>query len=283
MKQRSIGAQGYTGSLSSPSPWAALALTAAVMLGSSCKKESPPPTPPAAPPAATPTPTPAAVTQAKPTPPPAPAAKPLEWDDPPQWKKKTPSSAMRRASYEIPPAKGDKNPGELNVFILGGEIEPNIKRWVDEFSGFDPKTLVRHDRTVNDMTQAVVEVPNGTFSGGMGSPGASANYGLLGAIVVTPSGAEYFFKLTGPSATVKAARDPFYKMLDGMRLEGGTPEKPGLAAEKKAGTAPAAKPTAGATGSTTSTSAPAAATPTPAAPAAHAAAAHTAAAPAAKK
>lgn len=229
MKQRSIG---YHRSLASPSPWAALALGAGVMLGSSCKKESPPPTPPP----------PAVVAPALPaTPPPsaphAAAAKALEWDDPPQWKKVPPSSAMRKASYEIPPAKGDKAPAELNVFILGGEIEPNIKRWVDEFSGFDPKSLVRHDRTVNDMTQAVVEVPNGTFSGGMGGKEASANYALLGAIVVTPSGAEYFFKLTGPSATVKAARDPFYKMLDAMRLEGGTPEKPGPAPEKKPGPA----------------------------------------------
>jgi len=234
MKQRSIRAQGYPGRLSSPSPWAALALGAAVLLGSSCKKESAAPEPPAAVP---PAPAPAVV--AKAAPPPAPAAKPLQWDDPPQWKK-VPASGMRKASYEIPPTKGDKAPGELNVFILGGDIEPNIKRWVDEFSGFDAKTLVRHDRTVNDMTQAVVEIPTGTFSGGMGSKTPSANYGLLGAIVVTPSGAEYFFKLTGPSATIKAARDPFYKLLDSMRLEGGTAEKPGLAAEKKADTASSA-------------------------------------------
>jgi len=233
MKQRSLG---YPRSPASPLPWIALALSAGVTLGSGCKNESPAPTPPA----------PAAVAPALPTPPPAAApthaaaaaAKGLEWDDPPQWKKVPPSSAMRKASYEIPAAKGDKAPGELNVFILGGEIEPNIKRWVDEFSGFDPKSLVRHDRTVNDMTQAVVEVPNGNFSGGMGGKQASPNYGLLGAIVVTPSGAEYFFKLTGPSATVKAARDPFYKMLDGMRLEGGTPEKPGASPEKKSEAAP---------------------------------------------
>jgi len=286
MKQRSLGAPRHVGSLSCPSPWAALALGAAVMLGSSCQKESAAPEPPAAPPAAPPAP--AAV--AKPTPPPAPAAKPLEWDDPPQWKK-VPASGMRRASYEIPPAKGDKAPGELNVFILGGDIEPNIKRWVDEFSGFDPKSLVRHDRTVNDMTQAVVEIPKGTFSGGMGSKTPSANHGLLGAIVVTPSGAEYFFKLTGPSATVKAARDPFYKMLDGMRLEGGTPEKPGSAPEKKAGTpsaAPATSPAAPATGSAAASAHPVT-TPTPTAPAGHAPSApaapagHAPAAPAAKK
>jgi hypothetical protein len=136
---------------------------------------------------------------------------------------------MRRASYEIPPAKGDKAVGELNVFILGGDVEPNIQRWIDEFSGFDPKTLARSDRMVNDMTQAVVEIPKGKFSGGMGSTTASDNYALLGAIVVTPAGHKYFFKLTGPAATVKAARDPFYRMLDGMHLEGSPPAPPASA------------------------------------------------------
>ena len=29
-------------------------------------------------------------------------------------------------------------------------------------------------------------------------------------------------KLTGPSATVKLAREPFYQLLDSVRLEGGT-------------------------------------------------------------
>jgi hypothetical protein len=130
---------------------------------------------------------------------------------------------MRRASYEIPPAKGDKEPGELNVFVLGGEVEPNIQRWIDEFSGFDRKTLVRADRTVNDMPQAVVEIPKGKFDGGMADNKVKDNYGLLGAIIVTPPGAKYFFKLTGPSKTIKAAREPFYKMLDSMHIEGGTP------------------------------------------------------------
>jgi hypothetical protein len=141
---------------------------------------------------------------------------------------------MRRATYEIPPAKGDKVAAELNVFILGGEVEPNIQRWVGEFSGFDPKTLVRHDRTVNDMPQAVVEIPKGTFSGGMNTATPSDNYGLLGAIVVTPEGAKYFFKMTGPSATVKAARDAFYKMLDSMHLEGQPSAAPAATAAKPA-------------------------------------------------
>ena len=153
---------------------------------------------------------------------PKPALKKLEWDDPKQWKKVPPSSSMRVASYQIPPTAGDKEIAELNVFVLGGDVESNIQRWIDEFSKFDPKTLSRTDRVVNDMTEAVVEIPNGTFSGGMNSDSASVNFGLLGGIVVTPEDAKYFFKLTGPAATVSGAREAFYGLLDSVRLEGGT-------------------------------------------------------------
>jgi len=88
-----------------------------------------------------------------------------------------------------------------------------------------PESVVRTDRQVNEMRQAVVEIPKGKFSGGMGDKGPSDNFGLLGAIVVAPSGQEYFFKLSGPSATIKAARDPFYALLDSMREQGGTVQK----------------------------------------------------------
>jgi hypothetical protein len=205
------------------------------LLSAACqKKEAPPPAPAAA------APVPAPAPPKRPPAPPKPAIKALEWEDPKEWKRVKPSSSMRQASYEIPPAKGDKVPGELNVFILGGDIEPNIQRWVGEFSGFDIKTLVRSDRTVNDLTQAVVELPKGKFNGGMATTTVSENFGLLGAIVVTPEGAKYFFKLTGPSGTIKAARKPFYAMLDSMHMEG---SKPG-AAPAEGATTPAAAGTA---------------------------------------
>jgi len=170
---------------------------------------------------------------AKPPPPPL-IDEMVLWDDPPEWKR-MPRSGMRYASYQVPPGKGDKLGGELNVFILSGPVEANIQRWVDEFSGFDLKTLVRSQRTVNGLPQAIVEIPNGHFNGGMGDTEASDNYGLLGAIVVAPSGAEFFFKLTAPSKAVKAARQPFYKLLDSVHVE-----KKGDA--NPTGAAPAAAP-----------------------------------------
>jgi hypothetical protein len=215
------------------------------------------------------TPKPAAAPSTKPK---APPVKRMEWDDPKQWKK-IPASGMRYMSYQIPPVAGEKEIAELNVFVLGGDIESNIQRWIDEFSNFDPRTLLRADRVVNDMTQAVVEIPKGKFSGGMGSGEPTDNFGLLGAIVVTPENSTYFFKLTGPSGTVAAAREPFYQLLDSVRLEGGT-AAPGTAKTIKTvggAAAPPAPP-----GST----APAGATSPAAAPAGAAAPSHAAPSPA---
>jgi hypothetical protein len=199
---------------------ALLALLGWVAAGSACqtesekKKEDPkPPTPVAT------APKPAALPSNKPK---APPPKLLQWDDPRQWKK-IPASGMRVASYQIPPTAGDKEIAELNVFSLGGDVESNIQRWIDEFKGFDPKTLSRSDRVVNDLSEAVVEIPKGTFSGGMGDSETSENFGLLGAIVTTSDNILYFFKLTGPSATVQAARAPFYQLLDSVRMEGSAP------------------------------------------------------------
>jgi hypothetical protein len=170
-------------------------------------------------------PTASAEAKAKPAPaaakPAKPALKRLEWDDPKQWKRIPPSSSMRVASYQIPPVPGDKEIAELNVFVLGGDVDSNVQRWIDEFSGFDPKTLARSDRVVNDMSESVVEIPKGKFDGGMSDGSASDNFGLLGGIVTTPENAKYFFKLTGPSETVKAAREAFYGLLDSVRFEGG--------------------------------------------------------------
>jgi len=177
---------------------------------------------------------------------PEPAPAEITWDDPPEWKR-LPRSGMRYASYDIPSVKGDPRGGELNVFILSGDVEANIQRWMGEFSKFDPKTVVRTNRTVNNMKQATVEIPKGHFNGGMGDTKASDNYGLLGGIIEAPSGSMFFFKLTGPSPVLKAARNPFYKMLDSARVDPNAAPPPAAAPAASPATSPGTAP-AGAPG-----------------------------------
>jgi hypothetical protein len=190
-----------------------------------CRKTpEPAPAPESASPSST-TPTPAAPTPAEP-PPAASAMPPVEitWIDPPGLRRVPPKNAMRKASFEVPHAKDDKEDGELAVFYFGpgqgGSIDANVDRWVKQFSGVTPNDVKRADREANGLHQHTVEIQKGTFDAGSMAMGAAAGpkqeYALLGAIVEAPSGA-YFFKMTGPSKTVAAARDSFYKLLDSVK------------------------------------------------------------------
>jgi hypothetical protein len=129
---------------------------------------------------------------------------------------------MRKATYLVPRAPGDAQDGELVVFYFGpgqgGAVEPNIARWVQQFQGATPADVHRAERSANGLHQFTVEIDKGAYSSQM--PGDSGqpkkDYALLGAIVEAPTGS-YFFKLIGPRATVKAARDSFYAFLDSVK------------------------------------------------------------------
>jgi hypothetical protein len=143
----------------------------------------------------------------------------ITWTDPPGWQKVASPSAMRKATYRVPAAPKDSEDGEMAVFYFGGEggsTEANIQRWISQFSGVKPSDIKRSQKNVRGMSQTIVEV-EGTYASGMpGAPATpKAHYRLLGAVVETPAG-PYFFKLTGPTKTVEAAREAYLTMLDSV-------------------------------------------------------------------
>lgn len=146
----------------------------------------------------------------------------ITWLDPPSFKRVPPSNPMRKAAYVVPHAEGDTEDGELTVFYFGpgqgGSIDANVDRWVKQFGDVKPGDVRRADREANGLRQHTVELDSGTFSSGMpgGATKPKSDYGLVGGIVETPSGA-YFFKMTGPAKTVKQAKPEFYKLLDSIK------------------------------------------------------------------
>ncbi len=196
-----------------------IALILAAPLG--CDKKPEPPSSPLLPPAAS-----GAAPLIAPSPPAAGSAQqePIQitWLDPPSFKRVPPSNPMRKAAYVVPRAEGDGEDGELTVFYFGpdqgGSIDANVDRWVKQFGDVKPGDVRRADRQANGLRQHTVELDSGTFASGM--PGQSTkpkkNFGLVGGIVETPSGA-YFFKMTGPEKTVKQAKAEFYKLLDSIK------------------------------------------------------------------
>jgi hypothetical protein len=129
---------------------------------------------------------------------------------------------MRAAEYLVPRAAGDGEDGECFVITFGpgqgGGVDENIERWVKQLqpttSGVD-----RTSRSVNGMKVTRVEVA-GTYTPmqmpGMPSATARSGYRLVGDIVEAPSGL-WFFKLTAPDATAKAAGKELDALVDSIR------------------------------------------------------------------
>jgi hypothetical protein len=160
-----------------------------------------------------------------PTPPPAngPGGQGLTWTAPSGWTAETPASAMRRAQYRIP---GSAGPGECAVFYFGpgqgGDAQSNAARWAGQFKRPDGNPVGDAFKTreikVGDIQVLMVEVA-GTYVGGMGgmpSGPERPNQMLLGAIAKGPD-ANWFFRATGPKATMEAQRSAFEGMIRSLK------------------------------------------------------------------
>jgi hypothetical protein len=138
----------------------------------------------------------------------------IVWTVPSNWRSVPNPNGMRLATYHVPAAAGAADEAELSVVRAGGSPEANIERWVGQFA--DRGSDKRAQRKVNGLMISTLEI-SGTFNaGGMTTSDAPANprkgWMLAGAVVETDEGL-YFFKLTGPSASIKAARRDFDALL----------------------------------------------------------------------
>ena len=131
----------------------------------------------------------------------------LVWKTPPTWTKVPNPNQMRIATYKI------SDDTELVVTRAGGDLASNIDRWKNQFEG-DAK-VEQSQKKVHDLAVTIVKI-EGTYGGGMDpSAGAHPGWTMLAAIVERGD-QPYFFKIVGPSATVKAAEKPFDAMIDGL-------------------------------------------------------------------
>ena len=137
---------------------------------------------------------------------------------------------MRAAEYLVPRAAGDADDAECTVFNFGpgqgGGADDNIDRWVKQLQ---PATSppVRTSRKVHGMAVSRVEV-GGTYTpmkmpGGPSVEGPQSGWRLIGFVVETPTG-PWFFKMTGPDATVKAAAKEADAMIDSCHPSDAAPK-----------------------------------------------------------
>jgi hypothetical protein len=149
--------------------------------------------------------------------------KAIAWEVPAGWVAVPPSSTMRRAQYRVPGKGGD---AECAVFYFGpgqgGDPQSNAERWAAQFVGADgqPGSVKMTTREIAAEGVKVLFVETkGTYMAGsmMGGPGTPvAGQALLGAIAEGPD-ANWFFKMTGPEATVEGQRAAFEQMLKSLK------------------------------------------------------------------
>jgi hypothetical protein len=148
----------------------------------------------------------------------------LAWIVPTGWIAEQPASPMRRAQYKVPGRAGD---GECVVFYFGpgqgGDPMANAVRWSEQFTLADGSSAQSAMKTseieVGGLKVFIVEVA-GTYKGGMTMTAAPAKprpgYRLLGAVAPGPD-ANWYFKFTGPDATVTEQRAAFTSMVKSLK------------------------------------------------------------------
>lgn len=140
----------------------------------------------------------------------------ITWKAPAAWTEAPNPSSMRLATYHAPRKLGDDANPELSVSRAGGSTDANIERWIGQFDEAGKDT--RQEKMVHGLKVTIVEV-GGAYLGGAMLPSKGGarrpGYRLLGA-VVEANGLSYFFKLTGPEASVRAAHAAFEAMIEGV-------------------------------------------------------------------
>lgn len=138
---------------------------------------------------------------------------------PERWQRETPSSSMRLAQARI---DGPGGPAQMTAFFFGpgggGGVDANLERWIGQVDTAGTSDEPRREHlTRGDFAITWVEVA-GTIKPstmGVGPDVPQPDSRLLGA-VVEGAGGPWFFKVTGPAATIEAARDEFLAMLDSV-------------------------------------------------------------------
>ena len=160
---------------------------------------------------------------------PAPPAGEVTDTAPSGWVAQQPSSQMRKAEFRWPGVEG-KEDAEMAVFFFpgtGGSVQANLDRWYGQFK--QPDGSATHDRAhnqkvnVNGLPVTVTHVtgiylkPQSPMMMG-GAVDEKPDYAMLAAIVETANG-PWFFKATGPEATIAHWRPSFDEFVKSLRVQ----------------------------------------------------------------
>ena len=148
---------------------------------------------------------------------------------PAYWVAQPPSSQMRKAEFRWPGVEGQQD-AELAVFFFpgtGGSVQANLDRWYGQFKQTDgaaTKDRARNEKVEANGLPVTVTHVTGTYLKPQspmmmsGPVDELANYAMLAAIVETANG-PWFFKATGPEATIAHWRPSFDQFVKSFRVQ----------------------------------------------------------------
>jgi len=135
-------------------------------------------------------------------------AGPLTLKVPQSWKREKPSNKLRLAQFSVPAAEEDADGAELVLSgPFGGSVRANVERWLGQVDAEEGGTKMSQGET--DQGKYIWVELAGTYHMSVGPPflrqtKAMPGYRVVNVMFMTEGG-NYFFKLAGPDATVKAA------------------------------------------------------------------------------
>ena len=142
------------------------------------------------------------------------------------WKSVKPKSRMLEFEIKVPKLEDDKTDGRLTIMGAGGSIAANIQRWEGQFSQTDGSATEAKTKemTIEEMKVTMVDI-TGSFTQTMGGPFSGGkkvtldDQRMLAAIIQTPENGNYFVKLVGPAATIKANEAEFERLIKSAKLK----------------------------------------------------------------
>lgn len=119
-------------------------------------------------------------------------------------------AASRKAQFRLPKTDNDTEDAAIVITHfpgMRGMDEQNIRRWYSQVAQPDNSPTVtrsfRADWSQNGVSVSLVDIPGILRSGGPMAGGAVLKNGRLLAAILKHDNGPHFFKLTGPSDTVK--------------------------------------------------------------------------------
>jgi hypothetical protein len=151
----------------------------------------------------------------------------LTFDATTDWKKVQPKIDFIHAEFSIPKAEGDDSDGRITFSQVGGTIDDNLNRWVEQFKdadATDKEQVIRKSETVDGKNVQLIII-HGTFVDGGGRPMGPKtereNYTMMGAAIEVEGGNNVYIKAYGPKKTMEASHDALREMLMSMKTSDG--------------------------------------------------------------